>query len=217
MRNFFSLLIFNILIGHSTALKTLLRELGWRRALKVISRVSVQTVRNNPFKALNAKNKDISWQEKNSQRQILPALHLYDALLVSGFDGDEALKIVEKVVFSVARRYLRFTVPVIDDAALAQHSQQDRVNVFAKLVSRFDNVIGKLTNDGNDRFDLTVNQCYFSQYSHQLGYPQLASVFCKADQEYFDQFQPCVDLVRTKTLAQDGKACDFSFRIIAKG
>lgn len=217
MRNFFSLLIFNILIGHSTALKTLVTELGWRRALNVISRVSVQAVRNNPFKTLNATNKDISWQEKNSQRQILPAFHLYDALLASGFEDDEALQVVEKVVFSVARRYLRFTVPVIDDESLVQHGQQDRVDVFARLVSRFDNVIGKLTNDGNDRFDLTVNQCYFSQYSHQLGYSQLAPVFCKADQEYFDQFQPCVDLVRTKTLAQDGKACDFSFRIIAKG
>lgn len=221
MYNFFSLIIFNLFIGNAAGFKVLRQNLGVVKASRLVCRMLLRSIKHDPFSDLNEEKRlagrKLSWQERNSQRQMSPALIMFDTLLASGYSVQQALGLVEEVILVVANRYLIFSVPVIRQADLEMLNRSEREKAFARIVSRFDNVLGSLKSKGDKQFDLTVVKCYFSHYCQVLGYDMLAPLFCKADQAYFNTKQPCVDLVRTQTLAQNDEPCDFSFRIIAKG
>jgi len=220
MYNFFSLIIFNLFIGNAAGFKVLRQKLGGVQATKLVLRMLIQGIKHNPFADLNRegleRKQSLSWKEKNSQRQMAPALIMFDTLLASGYSQKQALDLVEAVIMEVASRYLVFSVPIIRQSDLNQLNLHEKEKAFSRIVARFDNVQGNLQSKGDKQFDLTVIKCHFSHYCRVLGYDMLAPLFCKADQAYFNSRQPCVDLVRTQTLAKNDEPCDFSFRIIAK-
>lgn len=219
MKRDIQLLIFNSFIGNPTGLKLIINQLGLMKGLGIVLKMQLNMLLNNPFHSLNRSSDPLSWKERLSQKQILPAFALYDALKAKGYSEDKAVEVVERVVVGVAKKFLKYTVPVIHPKALNKTNQSNREQFFARIVDRFPNTFGALNVEKSDKgeaYHFTVNACLFARYCKQLNYNNLASIFCRADKAYFDSHQPLINFSRTETLAADGKACDFKFDLIAK-
>lgn len=216
MKRDIQLLIFNSFIGNPAGFKLITSRLGFLKGLSTVIKMQLNMVFNNPFHSLNQKNVPLSWKERLSQKQILPAFALYDVLIKQGYDKTFSISVVEDVVVGVAKKFLQFTVPVISQSDVEHSSQEERQQFFARIVDRFPNSFGQLDIHEGNAFHFSVNACLFARYSKQLGYQDLAQIFCKADRAYFDQYQPLLDFSRNETLAGGGNVCDFKFNLIAK-
>ena len=216
MKRDIQLLIFNSFIGNPTGFKLILKQLGWMKGLNIVLKMQLNMLLKNPFHRLNRKSELLSWKERLSQKQILPAFALYDALISKKYSEKEAVALVEGVVIGVAKKFLKYTVPVINPSDLNTTNQEQRTQFFTQIVNRFPNAFGALKVEHGQTYHFTVNACLFVSYCKQLNYNNLANIFCKADKAYFDQHQPLINFSRTQTLAAQGKACDFTFDLIAK-
>lgn len=222
MKQDIQLLVFNSLIGNPKGFKLIVNQFGWAKGTAIVLKMQLNMLLNNPFSTINVNRDDISWKERLSQKQILPAFILYDTLISKGYSIDESVLAVEHVVTGVANEFLKFTVPAIKQQDIQSRGLVDRKEMFSKIVERFPNAFGTLSIDENESYHFTVDACLFAAYCKQLGYENLGPIFCKADKMYFDQHQPNVEFNRIDTLAINGKPCDFSFNlveanIIAKG
>ena len=222
MKHSIQLFIFNSFIGNPKGFRLIIKRFGWAKGIGIVLKMQLNKLTNNPFHSLNSKREPVTWKEHLSQKQILPAFSLYDALISKGYNIDEAILAVEYVVTGVANDFLKFTVPIIKQKDISKKSLSEREKMFSKIVDRFPNTFGTLKVDDKATYHFTVDSCLFAAYCKQLGYGNLGPIFCKADRMYFDQHQPRVEFARTDTLAVNGKPCDFSFNllednIIAKG
>lgn len=202
------------MIGNIVGFNLIRKEFGISRAISIVVKMQLRLLSDDPFKDMNLRNPKLSWNERSSQKQIAPAFSLYDVLIEEGYSQQEAFNYVEKVVVGVAKKFLEFSVPVIQYRDVAMIEQDKRIDVFARIVSRFPNAMGELKFDGIREYRFTVNKCLFASYCNTLGYKNLASIFCKADKLYFEEHQPYVDFSRMDTLAVNHKPCDFSFELI---
>lgn len=226
MKHYFQLFIFNAVIGNPTGFKLIIKHFGWLKGISIVLKMQSKMIFDNPFRSLNSNsaisaNKSHRLKQKLSQKQILPAFALYDTLISKGYDIDESVKAVESIVIGVAREFLKFTVPVIQRQDIDNNNSVQRTSMFKAIVARFPNAFGRLTVADDETYHFTVDTCLFASYCSSLGYDNLAAIFCKADQIYFDQHQPNIQFTRTDSLAMTGRPCDFSFalsaNIIAKG
>ena len=210
------LLIFNTLIGNPKGFKLIVKQLGLAKGLSIVLKMQLNMLFNNPFHPMNQKIPPLSWKERLSQKQILPAFALYDALIKKGYSKEKSVATVEAVVIGVANDFLKFTVPTIKESDLLKTNLSERKSMFSTIVDRFPNSFGTLKVDDDESYHFTVNSCLFASYCKKLGYENLATIFCKADRAFFDNNQPLVNFYRSETLAADGSACDFKFNLIAK-
>lgn len=222
MKKDIQLWVFNSLIGNPKGFKLIVNQFGWAKGAAIVLKMQLNMLLNNPFHSLNMRREPLTWKERLSQKQILPAFILYDTLISKGYSIDESILTVENVVTGVANEFLKFTIPAIKQQDIQSRGLVDRKKMFTKIVERFPNTFGTLSVDENESYHFTVDACLFAAYCKQLGYENLGPIFCKADRMYFDQHQPNVKFNRVDTLAMNGKPCDFSFdlvehNIIAKG
>lgn len=203
---------FELLHGNRIAVVELSKKHGVKKALYMALRLKLRILFNNPFKQLNQQHKP-SAAEKASQHQIAPAFVLYDLLKASGLAEQQAINDLQALIIVVATEFLKFNVPIIEKKDYLSRNDQQRMQYFKKITDRFFNAQGDLTKQGNNEMLFKVNKCLFAQYSKQLGYPQLAKVFCSADKHFFEQHQPNITFARTITLAEQKMPCDFSFTI----
>ncbi len=217
MKRDIQLFIFNSFIGNPEGFKLITKQLGWAQGLRILLKMQLNSLFNNPFHSLNRESELLSWKERLSQKQILPAFALYDALIKNDYTIAESIALVEVVVVGVANKFLKFTVPIVNSKDIESTSSAERKNFFSEIVDRFPNAFGTLNVEGNESFHFHVNTCLFASYCKKLGYEHLAPIFCKADKLFFDQQQPLIQFSRTETLAEQGSQCDFGFKLIAKG
>jgi hypothetical protein len=217
MKRDIQLLIFNSFIGNPTGFKLILKQLGWMKGLNIVLKMQLNMLLRNPFHPLNRVSELLTWKERLSQKQILPAFALYDALISKGYSEKESVAMVETVVIGVAKKFLKFTVPVISPKILHATTQEQKTKFFTKIVNRFPNTFGALKVENGEAYHFTVNTCLFASYCKKLNYNNLANIFCKADKAYFDNHQPLINFSRTQTLAGQEESCDFKFDLIAKG
>lgn len=212
MNHLIRLYLFELLHGNRIAVTSLCKKHGLVETLKIVFSLKRRIWFNHPFKTINKKNAP-SYEEKASQQQLTPALVLYDVLKERGYSEEQALASIQLVVIDVATAFLKFNVPVIKISDYINNTQSKRMQVFHRITERFFNASGDLTNESGDTMCFRVNKCLFSQYSHQLGYANLASLFCSADRYFFEQHQPNIKFERTVTLADNHQPCDFSFTV----
>ena len=204
------LIIFDVFYGQRLAFVTLVRRLGWQQATFVSVRVLWRLCFKHPFRGFNGRS--LTSAEACSQRQLAPALVLYD-VLVNCLDSEpRAREVVQAVVNAFAPAYLQFSIPQISAQRVVQQSSHQREQYFTAICRRFFNARGRIL-VRDERLEFRVHLCFFASYCRQLGYPQLAPVFCAADARYFVDQQPDVVFARTQTLANGDAVCDFSFQL----
>ena len=204
------LFIFEMLVGHRTAVWLLVRRHGLRGGVAIALQVLVRQLAANPFSRLREKPKSL--QEKCSRRQLAPALILYDVLIERGFSKNDARNQVRLLVKAVAMAFLKFSVPLVPEQSRMPADEKERLRLFKNTCARFFNADGDVQLTGS-RLSFFVDHCWFADYCRRLGYQQLAGIFCSADASYFESQQPNVVFARSKTLANGDEHCDFVFHI----
>lgn len=217
MKRDIQLLIFNTFVGNPTGFKLIVKRFGLLLGLSIVIKMQLNMIFRNPFAIHNERHPIQTWKERLSQKQILPAFALYDALLAKGYSKEKSADVVEMVVVGVANEFLRYSVPTIRTADVEKTNRAERKIMFSKLVDRFPNTFGTLKIDENESYHFTVDSCLFASYCQKLGYGNLGPIFCKADRAFFDHHQPLVKFSRSQTLAENDAVCDFEFNLIAKG
>lgn len=210
MSNRARLFWFELAHGNSVAIKILRQQYGVWGAVELVARMQLRLMFNNPFKALNARQKPTA-NEKLSQHQMAPLVVLYLLLKEKGIAGQEALANLSEVSNAVAIEFLRFNVPVIRKDQYASLSTEAKYLQLEKMTARFFNAEAVLQLDENDSFSFNVQRCHFAHYSKLLGLAELAPLFCDADKRFFESHQPDVVFFRSQTLASHQLPCDFKF------
>lgn len=206
------LYVFEFFQGNRIAIKALIKRFGLLRAVKIVLELKRRIWFKNPFAETN-RCRVLLEAERASQHQIAPAFVLYDILKEMGYDEEVILNDIQALVSEVATAFLKFNVPIITPSDYLQTEASGRMEKFRHITARFFNAAGELSSVKQDTFRFTVNRCLFAEYSRQLGYPQLAPIFCSADRLYFEQHQPHVTFSRNTTLAEHRKPCDFAFKV----
>ena len=126
MKQDIQLLIFNSLIGNPKGFKLIVNQFGWAKGAAIVLKMQLNMLLRNPFDSLNMKREPLTWKERLSQKQILPAFILYDTLMSKGYSIDESVLAVENVVTGVANEFLKFTVPAIKQQDIQSRGLADR-------------------------------------------------------------------------------------------
>ena len=210
MINSLRLFYFDNTKGNSTALRVLIRELGWGEAFSLAIKLKWRLFHKSPFSELNRENKP-SEKAKLSQRQMGPLVVLYELLTESGHSQKFSLELLQKLGDSVATAFLKFNVPIIKREDYGDLPRQEKMNLLTRVTQRFFNADAELSLDDNDNFGFQVNHCHFASYSKALNYPELAPLFCSSDKLFFNTYQDDITFFRSQTLAENNKPCDFNF------
>lgn len=206
------LYLFEFLHGNRIAVQELIKLFGFRTAFRMVLELKLRLWFFNPFAKLN-QDKAPTAEEKASQHQMAPALVLFDLMIENGIDEQDAIDKLQNLIITVATAFLKFNVPVIRLSDYHARSNQQRMDFFKTITSRFFNAEGQLSSNNQGKMYFQVNKCLFAQYSKKLGYQQLAKVFCSADKHFFELHQPNIQFGRTVTLAEHQTPCDFSFTV----
>lgn len=189
-------------MSQAAAVRTLIRELGFLRAMRVALAVRRGP---DPFGHLPPPEDD---REKRSRAQIAPAILLYRELRKH---TPEALRIAEEIIVAGARTFLRKQVGAVRPRRLERMSSEARRRWVEKTGEAFFNatIEWKRIDAREVRFDVTA--CRFPALCRAAGVPELAPAFCRGDALFFRRG---VAFERTRTIAEGAKLCDF--RITAR-
>lgn len=201
-------------------LVTLMRELGYLRGLLVILGVGWRLARGEPFRSLNQEAQAALEpsaghldRERENRAQIAPVINIYNTLR-RRVSEEEALRITGAVVIAGGRAFLSHTLRELNDTeALLNTSRSERVERLTQLLAPVPNALFELSIDDQDHVHYTVTSCRFVQLCHQLGYPELAPLFCAVDDYFFREDMPSIHLERATTLARGGERCPFVLRL----
>lgn len=191
------------------ALRALARRLGWRRALALGVRLTLGQARGRPFRALPRATND---DERKSRAQIGPAILLYRALQADGMPRLKALELCREVVLAAGVAFLARTVGPLRQAELAALDDAGRRAFAEARGRRFFNATVRWDRVTPQEVRFTVTSCRFPALCEAASAPELAPLFCEADEAYFGQVERRVQLTRPHTLAEGGPDCPFMLR-----
>lgn len=204
------LLLFNIFRGNLIGFHVILKQFGFPKTVRIVSKMQYTLLFDNPFKVINKKKKP-DRNARLSQKQMAPLIVLHDILLNEGIERDYIVSLLAVLCNEVAVAFLSFNIPVIKKEKYQTWPKQKKMFFLQKIAGRFFNAGAVLEMNNDDAFSMTVTHCYFSEYSESLGKCELGPLFCASDRCYFEKEQPDILFERNNTLAEDKKPCDFSF------
>jgi hypothetical protein len=185
------------------ALKILWRHLGWFRAIQIGLRITRRQRHGEPFAHLP---EAAGFSETGSRAQAGPAILLYDELKRLG--RPDALDITSECVSQGALLFLGASIGRIDREHLASMGDEERRVWLEETTRRFPNATLSVDEASVDRVRFTVSQCRLHGLTVELGYPELAPLFCRGDAAFFQG--EGVRLDRPGTLAEGASSCPFT-------
>jgi hypothetical protein len=189
------------------ALKILWRHLGWFRALQIGLRITNRQRRGEPFGHLP---EAVGFSEIGSRAQAGPAILLYEELKRLG--RSDALDITSECISHGAGLFLGASIGRIDRARLASLDDEARRAWLEETTSRFPNATLTVDEASVDRVRFTVSQCRLHGLTVDVGYPELAPLFCRGDAAFFGG--EGVKLERPGTLAEGAASCPFTLTFL---
>lgn len=181
-----------------TLLSLLRRHLGVARAALLLGRLLAHKARGEPFAHLG---KPTDQRDRLSRRQCADVI-LLDRLLTPALGPEQTRAILRQIVVEGGVRFLDQMVPDLSPEQLRDQA--------SSLAGRFFNAEGTVR-AGDDGVSFDVSRCRFVELTRAADASHLAPLFCEVDASFFGQHRP-IKLERTRTLASDGKPCDFRFK-----
>ena len=122
------------------------------------------------------------------------------------FGRDEVVAIVREVIVTLAREQGREMAEARQDTSLAG---------FGETLEPWtrDGALELEIHERNDeRLSFDVTRCRYAELYRALGIPELGAVLsCNRDASLIEGFNPDVHLVRTQTIMQGARCCDFRY------
>ena len=187
-----------------TAVRVLVKNLGWLGALRVGAGVEWRTRRGEPFADLPPA---VGFHEEGSRAQAGPAIVMY-RILCDRVGRDEALRITGEVIDEAAQVFLAQSVGTLDRDEIDGLDEEGRDAFARDRAARFPNATLEWNEISSVRVAFTVTACRLHSLVVHAGHPELGPLFCKGDARFFAQ--KGVRLTRPGTLAQGHDGCPFS-------
>lgn len=200
-------MLFEIRKGAPILWRLLTERFGKGRALRIMGAYAVAQVSKNPFASLP---KAATKRERQSRGQVAPVL-LLDDVLKEQLETSERMELLGTLVAETGSAFLDKLIGNEEIAAWDHDSSDQKIVKIESLFKKFPNSEGKAVIE-KDRFGFDVSHCEFVKLCVDLEREYLATLFCKADDAYFEKL-PSVSLEREDTLANKGPACTFRFRV----
>lgn len=188
-----------------TTLAVLRRHLGRGELAGTLARLPFT---GDPFRQIAAAS---SPAEASSRLQLDPLLRLRAALEGAGVDGARRLAVLDEVLRLAGGAFVRAAFPGPDAAGWAASDAVTRLTWLRSLTDRMFNAEIDGHEAGAHSVAFTVRGCWFVRLCHQVGHPELAPLFCAADDAAFATGP--VRLERRGTLARGSTACDFRLHL----
>ena len=203
---------FDLTRGTPTAVGALRRQIGWFKTLRVLSRFVWRKLWRRPFKGLK-RSGPLTDAERFTRHQLLPVVLLDDILQVNmGFAPDRAHSILAEVVGSSGASFIGYATGIKSAETWAGQSPEERLKTARGSVAKFLNAEVEEVSEPGVSFGFNVTRCHFVSLCNELERPQLAALFCRADEVLFGDPAYEVHLDRAETLASGAPACTFRFR-----
>jgi hypothetical protein len=188
----------------------LLGRLGPLRTLSIAAEVALRVARGEPFRALPPAQGPDSVEDHASRKQAAPAFVLFQVLKARGFS--DPLGLVGEIIELAGVRFLAQALGPIRQADLAALDDAGRRRWVETRAAKFPNARPHFEEVSAAGVRFRVTRCRFVTLANAIGEPALASVFCRADERFFGQVEPGVELTRPHTLATGGPDCPFTLR-----
>jgi len=168
-------------------------------ALGVLASVAGAKLRGEPFRRLGPA---VDERDRLSRRQCGDLVLLDRALRARG-QSDAAAAVTREAVLQGAIPFLDALLPPLDD----DPTEEDMV----ALAETFFNAEGKGRKLAEGSFAFDVRRCRFVELLQAVEAEHLMTLFCEADEVYFDGQRRPITLRRKGTLARGAEVCDFRF------
>lgn len=153
--------------------------------------------------------------ETFTRRQLRPVLALSDALrLDAGLDPERCQALLLEIVAQSGAEFLRSTLELPSLAHWISLGDPARRALVEGLLARFPNAESVLGQVGDGGLDFEVRSCWFAALAQRLERPEVAALFCEADQRFFGDPAVGIELTRPQTLARGGHSCAFYLRYV---
>ena len=147
-----------------------------------------------------------------TRSQLRSVLLLFDALKLDlGLDHARALAVLRVVMRESGAQFIAYFQPSIHALAWRSHPAEARLLYASRLVSRLFNATTIDVRADNGSLSFDVVSCAFVDALRILGRKDLAPLFCEVDEAFAKRAGSELTLVRSGTLAEGAKCCDFRF------
>lgn len=184
--------------------RVLLQRLGWRALTGVGLRLAMARLRGEPYRGLGPPAGE---KERQSRIEIGEAVLLYRALCAR-MPREAALEVVRAVIREAAFISFDYLLSPMSPSDLANLDDAERHQLVAENIARFPNADAEIEEAAPERVAFTVTHCRFPALVAQLGHPELAPLFCSADEAYFEE-RLGVRFSRPQTIAEGAPTCPF--------
>ncbi len=186
------------------AIQALAGELGYRRALQWLGEAQLGP---DPLASLP---KATTAAERGTHAQLGPALRVYLHLRAK-VGAAEALRLTRVVVVGAGKAFLARRVSGLDPARWRALSEGSRRETLVRLGAGFPNAVIEVDQVEEAHFSFQITACRFVELCHTLEVPELAPVFCAADEALFAEGP--VRLERPRLLSSGDAHCAFEFSL----
>ncbi|MBL90458.1 MAG: hypothetical protein CMH56_01410 [Myxococcales bacterium] len=205
-------MVFDLKHSFPLAARILKEELGVFGMLHCFLCFGWRQLWQKPFAALQRQN-PISPAEALTRHQLEPVLIL-DAVL--GLDlklsQERTRSVLKRIVGESGARFIQFAVKNPPPEAWHQKSVSAKNEFAQKGLQQFFNAEAEVVSAPNAHFAFDVKACHFVGLARELGRPDLAPLFCGADETLFNRPELKVLMTREETLAQGHDRCAFRFQ-----
>lgn len=183
------------------------RRFGLLGATSLMAEVALRLLRGEPFAHLSPADSE---QERASRRQAAPAFVLYRVLARRGVQ--QPLEEAGTIIELIGVHFLKRALGPLEPTALAAMDEGARRRWIDARAAGFPNARPHFEEISARAVRFRIHHCRFVTLAHQVGQPELATLFCRADEAYFGKVERHVELVRPHTLARGGPDCPFELR-----
>jgi hypothetical protein len=188
----------------------LLRKTRLADAMRKITTQELQENAEKAYEKLLLEN-DLrnSMLAKHLKQSILPAIAVYDTLLLASWPKEDAFGLIRRSVLDAAKPMakvfhaagrLPFFFPLL------------RKMCPASVRSQFGEPGWRMEWKRNDKtvIEWDCHSCFYADILNRYGMPELISIFCESDDVVYGNI-PGVTWGRTKTIGSGAELCDFRF------
>lgn len=206
------LMWFDLTQGTPLAVRELFAALGAWKGTVALLHFARRNLTSRPFAALSSG--PLSPGEHFTRHQLRPVLLLDEVLRQDLALPDEQVQaLLGRIVSHSGARFIATQLRLPDADTMAAMSPGERRSVAERILSRFLNAEAEVAEVEGFDAAFNVSACHFAAMTRELGRPELAPLFCRADSVYFSRDDAPLRLTRDTTLANGGDHCAFRFHL----
>ena len=144
------------------------------------------------------------------ERDLLPALAMYQALRDEGENQETALETAENL-FNIEIKSIKRFIELVGRMPFFFKLVRALIQPVMKVVFPQEGWKAEWIDEIPQIIAFNIRGCVYFETLSAYGAPELGTIFCALDNFVFDEVSPYIRWERTQTIARGGELCDFRF------